>query len=129
MSTWAIRRGPRGPPPRPPPGSDCAGGAGGSATSEGTRRPLRYLPTSDCAGEAGPRTRRSSGWSRTGTVLCGQADLASDRSERLDDEGDVLIEVHVQLGRSAVDVVPVDGTGEGFVLELLADGGHLHPGD
>jgi hypothetical protein len=38
---------------------DCAGKARESTSSEGARRPLRYLPTvTDCAGKARARTRR-----------------------------------------------------------------------
>ncbi len=38
---------------------------------------------------------------------------------RLDDKLDVLIQIHPQFRRSAVDLFPVHGTGKGLVLQLL----------
>src|SRR5207248_1896668 len=59
----------------------------------------------------------------------GQADFGGDAGERLDDEGDVGVEVHAELGGPAVDVVAVDRAGEALVLELLAHRGRLEAGD
>src|SRR2546421_7248155 len=59
----------------------------------------------------------------------GQADFGGDAGERFDDEGDVGVEVHAELGGAAVDVVAVDRAGEALVLELLAHRGGLETGD
>src|SRR2546423_124569 len=59
----------------------------------------------------------------------GQSDLGGDGGERVHDEGDVGVELHAELGRSAVDVVAVHGAREALVLEFLAHGSGFEPVD
>src|SRR5260370_32589168 len=59
----------------------------------------------------------------------GQSDLGGDGGERAHDEDDVGVELHAELGRSAVDVVAVHGAREALVLELLPHRGRLEPVD
>src|SRR2546427_9916809 len=49
----------------------------------------------------------------------GEPDLGGDGGQGFDDERDVRIEIHPELGGSAVDVVAIDRTREGLVLQLF----------
>src|SRR5262249_15564027 len=49
--------------------------------------------------------------------------------ERLHDEPDVLIEVDTKFDGAAVDIVAIDGSREGLVLQLLLHGGGFESGN
>src|SRR5438874_2029084 len=58
-----------------------------------------------------------------------QPEARGDSGQGLDDEGDVLVEIHRELGGAAVHVVAVHGPREGLVPELLLDRRRLEPRD
>src|SRR2546427_12729570 len=49
----------------------------------------------------------------------GEPDLGGDGGKGFDDERDGRIEIHPELGGSAVDVVAIDRSREGLVLQLF----------
>src|SRR5438067_1822992 len=49
----------------------------------------------------------------------GEPQLRRDATHCLDDERDVLVQVHTELGGAVYYILPVHTPGEGFVLHLL----------
>src|SRR5207253_11273453 len=58
-----------------------------------------------------------------------QPQLAGPRLHRVDDELDVLGQVHAEFGGAALDVLALDVAGEAFRLHLLLDAGGGQVGD
>src|SRR5262245_10029527 len=58
-----------------------------------------------------------------------EANVGGNVGQGSNDERDVTVEIDAELFGAAVDVLPIDGAGEGSVLELLLDRGDLHAGD
>src|SRR5215470_10765179 len=56
-------------------------------------------------------------------------EAGSHGGQRLDHKSDVLVEVDVQFDGAAVDVISVDRSSEGLVLELFLDRSHLEARD
>src|SRR5262249_7913273 len=90
----------------------------------GASSPVRHLsraPTADATAGGVSRRRGPPTLASLGAGPAEQAQLGRQRLHGVNDELDVLVEVHAEVGGAPDDVLAVDAAGEALALHLLPD--------